>query len=145
MCIRDSDILAQEGIEFVTSTEVGKDIDGNELMESFDAVVICTGATKPRDLPIEGRDLEGIHFAMQFLRANTKSLLDSGLSDGHYISAAGKDVIILGGGDTGTDCVATSMRHECGSLLQFEHTQTCLLYTSPSPRDRTRSRMPSSA
>ena len=117
---RRVDILAEEGIKFVTSTEVGVDIDGNELIQNFDAVVICTGATKPRDLPIEGRDLEGIHFAMQFLRANTKSLLDSGLSDGRYISAAGKDVIILGGGDTGTDCVATSMRHECRSLLQFE-------------------------
>ena len=117
---RRVDILAREGIEFVTGTEVGKDIDGNELMGSFDAVVICTGATKPRDLPIEGRDLEGIHFAMQFLKANTKSLLDSGLDDGRYISAAGRDVIVLGGGDTGTDCVATSMRHGCRSLLQFE-------------------------
>ena len=117
---RRVNILAEEGVEFVTNTEVGVDIDGNELIKSFDAVVICTGATKPRDLPIEGRDLEGIHFAMQFLKANTKSLLDSGLDDGRYISAAGKDVIILGGGDTGTDCVATSMRHECRSLLQFE-------------------------
>ncbi len=117
---RRVDILAKEGIEFVTNTEVGKDIDGNELLKKFDAVVICTGATKPRDLPIEGRGLNGIYFAMEFLKANTKSFLDSGLSDGRCISAEGKDVIILGGGDTGTDCVATSMRHRCRSLLQFE-------------------------
>ena len=77
---RRVDILAKEGIEFVTSTEVGVDIDGNELVENFDAVVICTGATKPRDLPIEGRDLDGIHFAMEFLRANTKSLLTAALT-----------------------------------------------------------------
>lgn len=117
---RRVDILSREGIKFLTGTEVGADVDGNELLESFDSVVICTGATKPRDLPIEGRDLEGIHFAMEFLRANTKSLLDSGLSDGNYISARDRDVIVLGGGDTGTDCVATSMRHGCRSLLQFE-------------------------
>ncbi len=117
---RRVDILEQEGISFVTRTEVGKDIDGNELRNSFDAVVICTGATKPRDLLIEGRDLDGIHFAMDFLRTTTKSLLDSSLQDGDYISAADRDVVVLGGGDTGTDCVATSMRHGCKSLLQFE-------------------------
>ena len=113
-------ILAEEGVEFVTGTEVGVDMDGNELLERFDAVVVATGATRPRDLPVEGRDLEGIHFAMRFLKANTKSLLDSGHADGDYISAADRDVIVLGGGDTGTDCVATSMRHGCRSLLQFE-------------------------
>ena len=114
------DILAEEGIEFITSVEVGKDISGKELIDNNDAVIICTGATKPRDLPIEGRELKGIHYAMEFLRANTKSLLDNNLKDGNYISAKGKDVIVLGGGDTGTDCVATSMRHKCKSLLQFE-------------------------
>ncbi len=117
---RRVDILEQEGISFITGTEVGKDIDGSELLNSFDAVVICTGATKPRDLLIEGRDLEGIHFAMDFLRTTTKSLLDSSLQDGNYISATDRDVIVIGGGDTGTDCVATSMRHRCKSLLQFE-------------------------
>ncbi|MGH7885708.1 MAG: glutamate synthase subunit beta [Thermodesulfobacteriota bacterium] len=117
---RRVDILSKEGIEFITNAEVGKNIDGNDLIKEFDAVVICTGATKPRDLPIDGRELNGIHFAMEFLKANTKSLLDSNLQDNNYISAKGKNVIVLGGGDTGTDCVATSMRHECSNLLQFE-------------------------
>lgn len=117
---RRVDLLAEEGIKFVTDTEVGKDISGDELRANFDAVVICTGATRPRDLPIEGRELHGIHFAMEFLTKNTKSLLNSKLQDGNYISAKDKDVIILGGGDTGTDCVATAMRHGCRSLLQFE-------------------------
>ena len=117
---RRIDILSEEGIKFETNVNVGNDISGKDLINDNDAVVICTGATKPRDLPIEGRDLEGIHFAMEFLRANTKSLLDSNLEDGNYISAKDKDVIVLGGGDTGTDCVATSMRHGCRSLLQFE-------------------------
>jgi len=113
-------LLEEEGIQFVTNTEIGKDYPPDKLMKEFDAVVICTGATKPRDLPVEGRDLGGIHLAMEFLKANTKSLLDSNLEDGQYISAKDKDVIVLGGGDTGTDCVATSMRHGCRSLLQFE-------------------------
>lgn len=117
---RRVDLLDEEGIKFVVNTEIGKDISGDQLLKDFDAVVICTGATKPRDLPIEGRDLNGIYFAMQFLKANTQSLLDSNLKDGNYIYAKDKDVIILGGGDTGTDCVATSMRHGCRSLLQFE-------------------------
>jgi glutamate synthase (NADPH) small chain len=113
-------LLAEEGVKFVTNTEVGKDYPAGKLLKEFDAVVICTGATRPRDLPVEGRELKGIHFAMEFLKANTKSLLDSGLKDKNYISAKDKDVIVLGGGDTGTDCVATSMRHGCRSLLQFE-------------------------
>ena len=113
-------LMAEEGVEFVTGVEVGKNYPSDRLLNEFDAVVLCCGATKPRDLPIEGRDLQGIHFAMEFLRSNTKSLLDSNLEDGKYISAKDKDVIILGGGDTGTDCVATAMRHGCRSLLQFE-------------------------
>ena len=117
---RRVDLLAEEGVEFVTGTEVGVDKHATELMVENDAVVLCGGATKPRDLPIEGRELEGIHFAMDFLHANTKSLLDSSHADGQYISAKGKDVIVIGGGDTGTDCVGTSMRHECRSLSQFE-------------------------
>ena len=117
---RRVDILSEEGIKFVASVEVGKDINAKDVVDENDAVVICTGATKPRDLPIEGRELNEIYFAMQFLRANTKSLLDSNFEDGNYIFANGKDVIILGGGDTGTDCVATCMRHECSSLVQFE-------------------------
>ncbi|HWP57748.1 MAG TPA: glutamate synthase subunit beta [Candidatus Acidoferrales bacterium] len=113
-------LMAAEGIQFVTNTEIGKDIPAKKLRAEFDAVVLCCGATKPRDLPIPGRDLKGIYFAMEFLHANTKSLLDSGLKDGHYISARDKHVIVVGGGDTGTDCVGTAMRHKCRSLVQFE-------------------------
>ena len=117
---RRVDLMAAEGVTFVTSTEVGVDYPVDQLLADFDAVVLCGGATKARDLQIEGRYLKGIHFAMDFLRKNTKSLLDSEHKDGAYISAAGKDVIVIGGGDTGTDCVGTSMRHECRSLVQFE-------------------------
>ncbi len=117
---RRVNILAKEGINFVTKVEVGIDISGKEIVAQNDAVVVCTGATKPRDLPIEGRESNGIYFAMEFLRGNTKSLLDSNLEDENYISAKDKDVIVLGGGDTGTDCVATCIRHECRSLVQFE-------------------------
>ncbi len=117
---RRIDLMTEEGVKFVTGTEVGKDISASQLQQDFDAVVLCGGATKPRDLPIEGRELKGIHFAMDFLRANTKSLLDSGHGDDQYINAAGKDVIVIGGGDTGTDCVGTSLRHECNSVTQLE-------------------------
>ena len=117
--LRRIDLLTKEGIEFVCNTDVGKDYPADKLFKEFDAVVLCTGATKPRDLPVEGRQLGGIHFAMAFLEANTKSLLD-GHKNGNYISAAGKDVIVIGGGDTGTDCVGTSMRHGCKSLVQLE-------------------------
>ncbi len=128
---RRVDLLREEGVQFVTNTEIGKDYPSQKLVDDFDAVVICTGATKPRDLPIEGRELNGIHFAMDFLRANTKSLLDSNLEDDNYISAKDKNVIVLGGGDTGTDCVATSMRHGCKSLLQFEILPTPSLERAP--------------
>jgi glutamate synthase (NADPH/NADH) small chain len=113
-------VMEQEGIRFVTSCEVGKDLPAERLRLDFHAIVLCGGATKPRDLPIEGRQLAGIHMAMEFLHANTKSLLDSSHQDGHYISAKDKDVIVIGGGDTGTDCVGTALRHGCRSLLQFE-------------------------
>lgn len=117
---RRIDLLAAEGIEFVTNTEIGKDITATQLQSDFDAVAITTGATKGRDLPIEGRELDGVHFAMEFLSKNTKSLLDSNLADGNYISAKGKNVVVIGGGDTGTDCVGTSLRHECKSVVQLE-------------------------
>lgn len=117
---RRVNLMKEEGIEFVTSTEVGKDYSVAELDQNFDAVVLCGGATKPRDLPIEGRNLSGVHFAIDFLSANTKSLLDSGLSDNAYISAKDKNVVVIGGGDTGTDCVATSIRHGCKSVIQLE-------------------------
>src|SRR5262252_1795648 len=117
---RRIDLMAQEGVKFVTKTAIGIDIPAARLLQDFDAVVLCCGATKPRDLPIDGRNLKGIHFAMEFLHANTKSLLDSGHADGNYISAADKHVVVIGGGDTGTDCVGTAMRHQCRSLVQFE-------------------------
>lgn len=94
---RRVELLRQEGIVFVTGTEIGKDIPASWLLEQFDAVVLCGGATKGRDLPIEGRELKGIHQAMEFLHKNTKSLLDSEHADGQYISAEGKDVIVIGG------------------------------------------------
>ena len=87
---------------------------------SFDAVLLATGATVARDLNIPGREGDGVHLAMAFLTANTKSLLDSNLADGHYISAKDKHVIVIGGGDTGTDCIGTSLRHGCKSLVNFE-------------------------
>ncbi|MBW3112114.1 glutamate synthase subunit beta [Bacillus sp. MCCB 382] len=117
---RRVDILEEEGIEFVTNTEVGKDYTVENLRENFDAVILCGGAAVHRDIKVDGRDLKGVHYAMEFLHANTKSLLDSNLEDGHYISAEGKNVIVIGGGDTGTDCLATSVRHNCKSLTQFD-------------------------
>ena len=117
---RRVDLMAAEGVTFVTSTEVGKDIPAASIKSDYNAVVLCGGATKPRDLPIEGRELNGVHFAMEFLKANTKSLLDSQLQDGAAISAQGKDVLVIGGGDTGTDCVGTSIRHGCKSVNQIE-------------------------
>ena len=117
---RRIDLMEAEGVIFKTNSNVGKDFPANDLLNDFDAVVLSGGATAARDLPAEGRNLKGIHMAMEFLHANTKSLLDSKHEDGNYISAKGKDVIVIGGGDTGTDCVGTSMRHECKSLTQFE-------------------------
>ncbi|VXB52211.1 glutamate synthase (small subunit, NADP-dependent) [Bacillus sp. 349Y] len=113
-------ILEEEGIDFVTNTEVGKDYTVEQLRENFDAVILCGGAAVHRDVQVEGRALKGVHYAMEFLHSNTKSLLDSNHGDGEYISAAGKNVIVIGGGDTGTDCLATSVRHNCKSLTQFD-------------------------
>jgi glutamate synthase (NADPH/NADH) small chain len=125
---RRTDLMAAEGIKFVINTEVGRNYPVEKLLRGFDAVVLCGGATKPRDLPIEGRELKGIHFAMEFLHGNTKQLLDRQHGDvvGEdaftypFLSAEGRDVIVIGGGDTGTDCVGTSLRHGCRSLVQFE-------------------------
>jgi glutamate synthase (NADPH/NADH) small chain len=117
--LRRLNVLEAEGVTFVCNTEVGKDLLVETLLKDFDAVILCTGATKPRDLPIEGRSLQGIHFAMDFLTANTKAILDRGQKE-DFISAEGKDVVIIGGGDTGTDCVGTSLRHGCKSLVQLE-------------------------
>jgi glutamate synthase (NADPH/NADH) small chain len=117
--MRRLSLMEEEGIKFVCNTEIGKTLPADKLMKEFEAVVLATGATKPRDLPIEGRDLKGVHFAMEFLHNNTKALLDAH-KNGNFISAEGKDVIVIGGGDTGTDCVGTAMRHQCKSLIQLE-------------------------
>jgi NAD(P)H-dependent glutamate synthase small subunit len=138
---RRVNLLREEGIEFRTRVHVGaaeefdpghttqimleggqeiQYVDPNELREEYDALLLATGATLPRDLPIPGRSHRGIYFAMDFLTRNTRSLLESQLEDADYISAAGKRVIVIGGGDTGTDCIATSLRHGCSSLVNFE-------------------------
>jgi glutamate synthase (NADPH/NADH) small chain len=119
---RRVDLLAAEGVEFLTNCEVGKDYPAEKLRKEFDAIVLCGGATRANDFftKTPGRSLKGIHFAMEFLHANTKSLLDSNHVDGQYISAKDKDVIVIGGGDTGTDCVGTALRHGCRSLWQLE-------------------------
>lgn len=118
---RRVDLLAAEGVEFVTNCEIGRDLSPEQLRSDFDAVVFCTGATKPRDLPLPGRELQGIHFAMDFLTGNTKHLLDHGINGSlPEINAMGKDVIVIGGGDTGTDCVGTSIRHGAKSVVQLE-------------------------
>ncbi|KAJ0338762.1 hypothetical protein COL922a_005228 [Colletotrichum nupharicola] len=117
---RRTDFMAAEGVNFKCGVAVGEDIQLMDLKAENDAVVIATGATVARDLPIKGRELEGIHYAMEFLHKNTKSLLDSELADGSYISAKGKDVIVIGGGDTGNDCIGTSVRHGAKSVINFE-------------------------
>lgn len=121
---RRVDILKAEGIEFITSADVGgtgeNAVDFAEVKSNNDAVIFCVGATNARDLPIPNRDANGIYPAMEFLRANTKSLLDSKLEDGNYISAKGKNVIVIGGGDTGTDCIGTSIRHGAKNVINFE-------------------------
>ena len=118
------EIMEQEGIKFHTNTNIGgKDansISMDDLIEDNDIVLLTTGATKPRDLPIANRDGSGVHFAMEFLGENTKSLLDSDLADENFINAKDKDVIVIGGGDTGNDCLGTSLRHGCKSLTNFE-------------------------
>ncbi|WP_068777007.1 glutamate synthase subunit beta [Paenibacillus sp. FJAT-26967] len=118
---RRVDLLAAEGVNFVTNAEIGVSVPVEQLQEEFDAVILAIGATRPRELDIEGRELKGVYPAMEFLHKNTKSLLDSNFADGEFINAEGKDVIVIGGGDTGTDCVATSVRHKCKSVVQFQY------------------------
>ena len=113
-------LLEAEGVRFLTGTEVGKDLPAARLLAEHDAVVLCGGATLGRELPVEGRGLRGIHLAMEFLSANTRSLLDSQLADGKSIGARGKNVVVIGGGDTGTDCVATAIRLGARSVTQLE-------------------------
>jgi glutamate synthase (NADPH/NADH) small chain len=117
---RRARLLADEGVRFVTSTEIGTHIGADRLLKDYDAVVLAGGATQARDLPVEGRNLQGIHLAMEFLHQNTKSLLDSKHADGRYLSAKGRRVVVIGGGDTGTDCVGTAIRHGAANVVQLE-------------------------
>ena len=121
---RRVDILKREGVNFVTNADVGgtgeNAVDVQEVRSNNDAILLALGAGRARDLPIPSREGDGVHFAMEFLHKNTKSLLDSNYEDGDYISAKDKDVIVIGGGDTGTDCIGTSLRHGCKSLVNFE-------------------------
>ncbi|MCU9612554.1 glutamate synthase small subunit [Caldibacillus lycopersici] len=112
-------LLEAEGITFITNTEVGRDITVEELQESFDSIILCTGAQRQRDLVIHGREAKGIHFAMDYLTSTTKSLLNSDFQDELFVNTEGKDVIVIGGGDTGADCVATALRQNCRSVVQF--------------------------
>ena len=117
---RRVELLTEEGIEFRPNVNVGSDVSAKELERDFDAVVLCAGAPQPRDLPIEGRNLRGVYFAMDFLTANTKGVLDPGFQAAGFIEVKDKRVIVIGGGDTGTDCIATSIRQGCRSVTQFE-------------------------
>lgn len=117
---RRLDLMTAEGVKFIARANVGQNVDPKQLMAENHAVLLSTGATKPRDLPIPGRQLNGVHFAMEFLTANTSSLLDSNHMDGKFISAKGKRVVVVGGGDTGCDCIGTSLRHGCTQLVNFE-------------------------
>ncbi len=112
-------LMEKEGIKFLCNATVGENVEPQLLIKDFDATVICTGATQPRDLPVEGRNLKGVHFAMDFLTLSTQFVLRDA-PDSTPISAKGKDVLVLGGGDTGTDCVGTSIRQGCKSLQQLE-------------------------
>ena len=119
--IRRVKLLKDAGVTFVLNAEVGAKISSTTLLEEFDAVVLCTGATQPRDIEIKGRELEGIYFAKEFLHNVTKSYLDSNYADGLYVDTKDKDVVIIGGGDTGNDCMATVIRQGCRSVKQLQH------------------------
>lgn len=117
---RKVDVMKAEGVEFRTNVNVGKDVKASQLLKDYDRVILACGASNPRDIKVPGRDANGIYFAVDFLKSTTKSLLDNGLTDGTYISAKGKNVMVIGGGDTGNDCVGTSIRHGAKSVLQLE-------------------------
>lgn len=128
---RRLDLMADEGVQFVNNAHVGVNVDINEIRAQNNAVLVATGATWPRDLKVPNRSLDGVHFAMEFLTLNTQSLLNSNLDDERYISAKDKHVIVIGGGDTGNDCIGTSLRHGAKSVTNFE-----LLPTPPATRAR---------
>lgn len=117
---RKIQVMKEEGIEFITGVNVGKDIKADTILKEYDRVVLACGASNPRDIKAPGRESKGIYFAVDFLKSTTKSLLDNGLKEGTYISAKNKNVIVIGGGDTGNDCVGTAIRHGAKSILQLE-------------------------
>ncbi len=117
---RKIDVMKAEGVEFITNADVGRDVDVAALKKEYDSIILACGAGNPRDIKVPGRDAQGIYFAVDFLKATTKSLLDSGLKDGKCISAKGKNVLVIGGGDTGNDCVGTSIREGARSVTQLE-------------------------
>ena len=117
---RKINIMKAEGVNFVTNVNVGEDVLPRELMDNFDCVILACGASKPRDINVKGREAKGIEFAVDFLKSTTKALLDNGLEEGTFISAKDRDVIVIGGGDTGNDCVGTCVRHGAKSILQLE-------------------------
>lgn len=117
---RKVEVMKEEGVEFVVNANVGKDVKAAKLLKEYDKVILACGSSNPRDINVPGRDAKGIYFAVDFLTSTTKSLLDSNLKDGKYISAKGKKVVIIGGGDTGNDCVGTSIRHGAASVTQIE-------------------------
>ena len=113
-------VMEAEGVRFVTNADVGKEIKAEKLLSEFDRVILACGSSNPRDINAPGRDAKGIYFAVDFLKANTKSLLDSDFADKKFVDTKGKNVVIIGGGDTGNDCVGTSIRHGCKSVTQIE-------------------------
>ena len=117
---RRIDIMRKEGVEFITKSNIGKNVKAEKIMDSYDAVALCCGAKNPRDLNVPGRDAKGIYFAVDFLSSTTKALLNGRMQEGNFISAKGKKVVIVGGGDTGNDCVGTCIRHGCESVIQLE-------------------------
>lgn len=117
---RRVEIMKAEGVQFAVNSDVGHNVQAKDILDKFDAVVLACGSSNPRDIKAEGRDAEGIYFAVDFLKSTTKSLLDSAMADENYISAEGKNVVIIGGGDTGNDCVGTAVRHGCASVVQLE-------------------------
>lgn len=117
---RRVEIMKAEGVRFITNADVGHNVSASEILDKSDAVILACGSSNPRDIKAEGRDADGIYFAVDFLKFTTKSLLNSALADDNYISAKDKNVVIIGGGDTGNDCVGTSVRHGCASVVQLE-------------------------
>ncbi len=117
---RKVQVMKTEGVQFVVNANVGKDIKASKILADYDRVILACGASNPRDIKAPGREAEGIYFAVDFLKSTTKALLDNGLKDGTYISAKDKRVMVIGGGDTGNDCVGTAIRHGAKSVMQVE-------------------------